>query len=219
MHRTHRLLPLLATCALATGHAAPVFVNGSFETPTVTYQAPAGGNSTAIAGWTTVLSGVEQYNSTAFGLGAAADGLMVVDLAYYTSLAGGGIEQAVATEAGESYELSFYVGNTRSSGRTGTGVVRLTIDGTTTDFATPNASGALTVWEQKTFRFVARGSSTTVRFWNDQNPFQYFALIDGVGFSTPQGSVPEPATWALVGLGLLGLGRVRPAARARSSAA
>lgn len=193
----------LAMCLLPS-HAASLFVNGSFETPLVTYQAPGGGNSTAIPGWTTALSGVEHYNSPAYGLGAAADGVMVVDLAYYTS-GHGAIEQALATVAGQRYDVSFFAGNTRSSGRSGSGIVKVTIDGgTTLEFATPDATTALTIWAERSFSFVASDASTTIRFWNDQNPFAHFALIDGVGAQAAV--VPEPGSMPLVLAGVLTVG-------------
>lgn len=223
MRRLQLALITAASLLSSAAHATPVaFVNGSFEVPGVSYQAPGGGNSSAIAGWTTALSGVEHYNSTAYGLGPAADGLMVVDLAYYTSLAGGGIEQALATVAGESYEVGFFAGNSRSSGRDGSGIVHVTIDGAgTLDFATPVALTGLTVWEQRSFRFTATDSSTVIRFWNDQNPFLHFALIDGVSVGTPAvGIVPEPGSAGLAGLALLGLASVgrRKTAQQRCSA-
>ena len=109
--------------AAPAAHAAGNLVaNGSFETPTVSYEL-LGAGSTTIAGWTTVLSGVEHFSVPASGLGAAADGVMVVDLANYTYLNGGGLEQAVATTPGARYDLSFAAGNSKSSGRTGTGII------------------------------------------------------------------------------------------------
>jgi hypothetical protein len=209
-HTTARWAHALAAACLV-GAAVPasasnLLVNGGFENPTLGYQLVPGGNSTAIAGWTAVLSGVEHYNSPAYGLGPAADGVMVVDLANYTYSAGG-IEQAVPTVAGQSYDVSFFAGNTRSSGRTGTGIVKVTIDGATTlDFNTPVATSGLTVWEQRSFSFVAGDSSTTLRFWNNQNANAYFALIDGVGAQAAP--VPEPQTWALMLAGLLATARV-----------
>jgi hypothetical protein len=206
-------LCLLASVAGAA-QAAPVFVNGSFETPALFYQAPGGGDSTALPGWTTALSGVEHYHSAAYGLGPAADGVMAVDLAYVTSMAGGAIEQALDTVAGETYTVAFHAGNTRSSGRTGSGIVKISIDGVhLTDIATPDALTGLTVWSLESFSFTAADSSSVVRFWNDQNPLVHFALIDGVSVAESGGghAVPVPGTSALlaVGLGLLGIRRTR----------
>jgi hypothetical protein len=202
-HLARSLALTAVVAASAQASATNLFVNAGFENPSnYNYQLYSGG-STGIVGWTTVLSGVEHYNSTAYGLGPAADGLMVVDLANYV-FASGGIEQTVATQAGERYDVSFFAGNSRSSGRDGTGIVKVTIDGAATlSFATPVASSVLTVWEQRSFSFVATDASTTIRFWNDQNPVAHFALIDGVGAVQ---AVPEPGTWALMALGLAGIG-------------
>jgi hypothetical protein len=203
-------------CALAafvaSAQAGPVFVNGSFETPNLFYQAPGGGSSSAITGWTTALSGVEHYNSPAYGVGAAADGVMAVDLAYYTSLAGGAIEQALQTVAGETYTVNFFAGNSINGGRTGTGVVKISIDGShLVDIDTPNATTVATVWAQRSFSFTASGSNSVVRFWNVQNPFLHYALIDGVSVAEPGtgGNVPEPGSLILASLGLIGLAATR----------
>jgi hypothetical protein len=189
--------------ALPAQGATNLFVNGSFETPTVGYQA-LGGGSTAITGWTTVLSGVEHFSAPANGVGAAADGVMVVDLANYTYLTGGGLEQAVPTTPGDRYDVSFWAGNSLSSGRTGTGIVKVTIDGSSTQsFATAVATSGTLAWAARSFSFVATGSSTVIRFWNDQNPNLYFADIDGVSVAA---SVPEAQSWATLAAGLLAIG-------------
>ncbi len=207
MRHRHLRLALASTgllAALAPAQASNLFVNGSFETPTVGYQL-LGGGSTAITGWTTVLSGVEHFAPSSYGVGAAADGQMVVDLANYTYLTGGGLEQAVSTVPGQSYDVSFAAGNSLSSGRTGTGIIKVTIGGgTTLSFNTAVATSAAMAWATRSFSFVATGSSTVVRFWNDQNPNFYFADLDAV--SVQASAVPEAQqAWLLMaGLGVMG---------------
>jgi Protein of unknown function (DUF642)/PEP-CTERM motif len=201
------LAACLAAASLAPAHADNLFVNGSFETPTLGYQALPGG-STAISGWTTVLSGVEHFSPSAYGVGAAADGLMVVDLANYTYLSGGGIEQTVATTAGQTYEIRFFAGTSLYAGRDGTGIVKVSVDGGTPwVFDTAVAGSATIAWAERSFSFVAADSASTVRFWNDQNPYQHFANIDGVALVAAP--VPEPQTWLLMSAGLLAAASLR----------
>lgn len=197
----------LAAAALATVAAAPawsanLFVNGSFESPGGSYFAlPAA--STFITGWTTVLTGVEYFRPNDFGLVAAADGVMAVDLANLV-FSSGGLEQTVATTAGQSYDVSFYAGSSLSSGRDGTGIVKVSIDGgSPLSFDTAVANSATLTWALRDFSFVATGGSTTIRFWNDQNANLHFADIDGLSLTAS--AVPEPGTWALMAAGLAGL--------------
>jgi Protein of unknown function (DUF642) len=207
MRHRHLRVALASTgllAALAPAQATNLFVNGSFETPTVGYQR-LGGGSNAITGWTTVLSGVEHFAPSANGVGAAADGQMVVDLANYTYLTGGGLEQAVTTVPGQSYDVSFAAGNSLSSGRTGTGIIQVTIDGgTTLSFNTAVATSAAMAWATRSFSFVATGSSTVVRFWNDQNPNLYFADLDAVSVQASPVPETQQAWMLLAGLGAMG---------------
>ena len=190
-------------CAAAPAAASNLFVNGSFETPSVGYQLVAGGNSAAIPGWTTVLSGVEHFNATTWG--GTPDGLMIIDLANYTYSAGG-LEQAVATVPGQTYDVSFWAGNSTFGGRTGTGDILVSVGGASPlTFQTPVAHTTALVWEQRSFSFVASSATTMVRFWNNQNANYYFANIDGVALQAAP--VPEPQTWALMLAGLLATAR------------
>lgn len=203
----HTLPGLLAAASIALAapaHAANLFVNGSFESPFVSYEA-LGTGSTTITGWTTVLSGVEHFDAT--GYGGAYDGKMVVDLANYVYLTGGGLEQTVATITGQTYDVSFAAGNIAFAGRDGTGIVKVTIDGASTlSFDTAVATQSQMVWALRSFSFVAAGPSTTIRFWNDQNPFAHFANIDGVSVQAAAAPVPEPTSAALLVAGLVGIG-------------
>jgi hypothetical protein len=191
---------LAAQPALAAG--PELLVNGSFENPGIGYVSLPG-QSTCIAGWTTVLSGVEYYSA---GTGAA-DGSIVVDLANYTYTQGGGLQQTFATTPGASYTLGFWAGNVLASGRDGTGQVRVQVGKVDQTFATAVATGNAYAWRWIDVGFTAQATSSTLTFSNTQNPYLHFAAIDGVSVS----AVPEPAGPGLWCAGLLVLGlRLRP---------
>lgn len=88
----------------------------------------------------------------------------------------------------------------------GDSVVQYTPTGT-------NPSHGFTGWFNDSFSFVADNTAETLSFvaWGNL-PVPPFALLADVTFSqepqTPDlpGAVPEPATWALMGLGFAGLG-------------
>lgn len=102
--------------------------------------------------------GVEYYDAAGYATDPAPDGRMVVDLANYVYLQGGGIEQTVATVAGQSYDVSFWAGNSAYAGRDGTGIVRISIDGTwLQDIATAQGTSQISTWAQRSFSFTASG--------------------------------------------------------------
>jgi hypothetical protein len=201
-------LIVLAGAALALSQpaqAASLLVNGSFEGAPVG-NTILGGGSTAISGWTTTNQGVEWFTPGSYGL-AARDGTAAIDLAWYTSngTPGGGIAQTFATEVGQTYEISFYGATHAASGRDGTGVIELSVDGgslTAFDLANPSATFGVDDWQHFTYSFTATGTTTSIEFRNRQNAYQHFAYLDAVSVM----AVPEAGTWAmmLVGLGALG---------------
>lgn len=191
---------LAAALSLPT-QAANLLTNASFENPGCAGNCILGGGSTFVTGWTTVLSGAEYFNAPAFGF-AGVDGVMVVDLANFVFSAGG-IQQSFVTAPGQQYTLSFYAGNSLSSGRTGTGDVRVQVGNVDVVLQTPVALSAAIAWSLVSVDFVAQSSQTTLTFSNLQNANLHFALIDGIGVDVA--AVPEPGSWALVAGGLLGL--------------
>lgn len=205
------LLPLLAATLAAPTLAANLLTNPSFEDPGCNGNCILGTGSTYITGWTTFLSGVEYFSAATFG-GTAPDGSMVIDLANYT-YSSGGISQSFATTPGATYNLTFALGNTMSSGRTGDGLVHVEVGNYDQVLATPAAPSAAYVWAPYSIQFVATGAVSTLKFSNTQDSFTHFALVDAVGVS----AVPEPATWMLLAGGLTTLAGWRRRRNGRAS--
>lgn len=204
--KTKLIATLALTGLLCNGAFANLIVNGSFESGVSGTYAELGAGSTAITGWTTTQSGVEWFQPSlnSPSLGGAADGLATVDLANYVYI-GGGIKQSFATTAGQTYDLSFSGGNVVYAGRDGTGLIDLLLNGAyAQSFATSTSSTSM-AWQDFGYSFTATGSTTTLEFQNNQNPYLHFAALDKVDVESAASAVPEPGTLALLGLGIMGL--------------
>jgi hypothetical protein len=199
--------------ATTTASGANLLTDGSFETPTV----PVGGftnfgSGATFGGWTVVgpqasiVSGSFAQNGISF---VAQDGTQWVDLTGDGSNVSEGLQQSVATVAGHTYELSFWVGNVDNPGGIfgTTSTVDLKINGASDGAFTNSCTSCTTTqgWEQFTTSFVATGASTLVTFLNGDGPSDNSNGLDNVVLTGQGGtSVPEPATLGLLVLGLAG---------------
>jgi len=217
--------PLLAILIVALAgvdaRAASLITNGSFETTST--PVPAGGfnlyspGQTGLTGWTIVGApgtdiGVVSGTYTDLGISfPAEDGSNWVDLTGLVSNSTEGVAQTLATKVGDSYTLTFWVGNVDSPS-TGYGVTS-TVDVS----ANATSLGAFTnscttctktqAWQMFTTMFTATSASTTLQFLNGDPPSDNTNGLDNLSLvdNGPAGVTPEPSSIVLLGSGLLGL--------------
>lgn len=213
MHPKHAMAGVVLALS-GTAHAANLLTNGSFETPTI----PAGGyvfyaaGSTTITGWTAVGAGETQLTRTEFL--PAADGNQWVDLTGYIGYDKGLQSDAVATEIGATYRLSFYVGDYAPFGSS-TVSVRINDDPATL-FTNVYQSGTMD-WKRKSLDWTATAANVRITFLGVANGALSNNLgigLDGVVFEKLAPAVPEPGTYALM---LAGIGLLPAVARRRKA--
>ena len=116
-------------------------------------------------------------------------------------------------EKGGDYTVSFWYAGAQQTGFSGITSEAWIVGLGNQSFETPvltNASHGFTGWYQQSFTFEATGTSEVLSFLAVGTPSGEppFSLLDGVTAF----EVPEPATWAMLGAGMLGLvfaGRAR----------
>lgn len=160
--------------AVGAARAQNLLTNGSFESPVVpdgSFQNFNSG-STGIPGWTvtgpagkgvSVVSG--DYTNGSFSF-PAEDGSQWLDLTGDASNDAEGVSQSVSTVAGQTYTLSFWVGNL-SGGIWGiASSVGLSINGTPVENFTNSTPGSTQTWQQFFYSFIATSDTTTIEFDN-----------------------------------------------------
>ncbi|MBU1311797.1 MAG: DUF642 domain-containing protein [Gammaproteobacteria bacterium] len=174
---------------------AGLIVNGDFESHTLNKNSWTWLSSSQFDGWQGsnieiwhALQGVEAVSGNHF-IELNADGGNSGDWSIF---------QSFATEIGQHYQLDFYY-RARTGNNEQFQVSVADIDWLLNDHSSAG-------WTQFSNSFIATGNSTTLRF-TSKNPGTYGNFIDAVQVSAVPviSQVPEPATLAAFGLGLIGL--------------
>jgi hypothetical protein len=198
---------VLGFAAIAT--AAPVqagtnlLVNGDFENTgfggTTGYYnvGPSGSGADhavpADFGWSVPVNNVDIVANGAYGPALADGGAYSLDLVGYGST--GEIEQSIDTVAGKTYTLSLeYAANHGVANPT----AAVLVNGQTLGSLTGGAT-----WTQFSATFTGTGAPMTVAFDETYGANNGGVFLDNISVA----AVPEPATWAMLilGLGLTGV--------------
>jgi hypothetical protein len=198
----------VALCGAIPAFAATNLVSdGSFESASLAAGAYAmyGGNS--LAGWT-ALPG-DQIEVRDAIVGTAKDGNNFVEL---DSTHNSSMLTTIDTTAGQTYSLTFWYSGRPASATYNTGIpsgiVPASSDGLSVDYGTgtvavhsPTDTTSDNLWQEFTAIFTATGPSTTLMFSATGKDDSFGSSLDDISVL----AVPEPATMAMMGAGLLGL--------------
>jgi hypothetical protein len=206
-----------ALLAFPLSAQANLILNGSFEEPPVFVGSFISvGAGDPIGAWTVVQPGnLVALISGAFapaGISLAAqDGSQWVGMTGVEGSGGAGVQQIIATAVGQTYSLSFHVGNLVAQDFRGlTSSVEVFADGASLGIFTNMAGSATELhWQRYDTSFIASGAATAIAFYNrDDRLTDWFNGLDNVTIEAVGTTVvPLPAALPLLaaGLGVFGL--------------
>jgi hypothetical protein len=223
---------IFATALVSTDASAGLVFSDGFETNVVNHTGPSGstggydnyGTGASIGPWTvvgpagrtdavSVVTGNFTQNGFSF---TAQTGNQWADLAGQDANGNEGVKATVVGLLGQTYIVSFWVGNVVDPngiygipiGVFGTSTtVNLLVDGVSV-FSAVNSDGTgqtTQAWKQYTYQGVAASNSTTFTFLSGDPSNDFSSAFDNVTINTVDG-VPEPSTWAMMILGFCGIG-------------